>query len=73
MHYLKRSYEEYLQEHNIQIRVELDNEHLVKYMLERHPRWYELVETHGSPLETASLKKEGTNIASTSTKVKLVS
>jgi hypothetical protein len=42
-------------------------------MIERHPRWYELVETHGSPLEIASLKKEGTNIASTSTKVKLVS
>jgi len=55
------------------MRVELENEHLVKYMLERHPRWYELVETHGSPLETASLKKEGTNISSTSTKVKLVS
>ena len=40
-------------------------------MLENHPRWYELVEVYGSPLDIVSLKKEGTNIASTSAKLKL--
>ena len=41
-------------------------------MNENHPRWYELVEVHGSPLDMVSLKQEGTNIASTSAKIKLV-
>jgi hypothetical protein len=40
-------------------------------MNEKHPRWFELVETYGSPLDLVSLKKEGTNIASTSAKIKL--
>lgn len=40
-------------------------------MNEVHPRWYELVEIYGSPLDIVSLKKEGTNIASTSAKLKL--
>ncbi len=44
----------------------------MKHMNEQHPRWYELVETYGSPLEIASLKKENTNIASTTAKIKLV-
>lgn len=42
-------------------------------MNENHPRFYELVEVYGSPVEIVSLKKEGTNIASTSAKLKLVS
>lgn len=42
-------------------------------MNEVHPRWYELVEIYGSPVEIVSLKKEGTNIASTSAKIKLTS
>ncbi len=41
-------------------------------MNEYHPRWYELVEIYGSPLDIVTLKKEGTNIASTSAKLKLV-
>lgn len=53
------------------MRVELQDEKLAMYMLEQHPRWYELVETYGSPLDIVTLKKEGTNIASTSAKLKL--
>ena len=44
----------------------------MSYMNEKHPRWYQLVEIYGSPLDIVSLKKEGTNIASTSAKIKLV-
>ena len=72
MHYLKRMYEEYLQSNKLEIRVELTDENLRMHMNEVHPRWYELVEVYGSPLEIVSLKKEGTNIASTSAKIKLI-
>ncbi len=73
MHYLKRSYEEYLQARGITTKVELTDEDLMKHMNEVHPRWYELVEIYGSPLEIGvTLKKEGTNIASTSAKIKMV-
>ena len=43
------------------------------HMMEIHPRWYELAEEHGNPTDTASLKQENSNIASTSAKLKLVS
>jgi hypothetical protein len=52
--------------------VELTDEGLMKHMNENHPRFYELVEIYGTPLDIVSLKKEGTNIASTSAKIKLV-
>lgn len=71
LHYLKRSYEEYVQSRGLQSRVELADEALIKHMNESHPRWYELVEIYGSPLDIVSLKKEGTNIASTSARLKL--
>ena len=72
LHYLKRSYEEYLQANGFTTRVELTDETLMKHMNETHPRWYELVEMYGSPLEIGvTLKKEGTNIASTSAKIRL--
>jgi hypothetical protein len=73
LHYMKKAYEEYLQANNLQVRVELQDENLAKHMLEQHPRWYELVEVYGSPLDIVSLKKEGTNIASTSAKLSLIS
>ena len=44
----------------------------MNHMNTLHPRWYELVETYGSPLDIAVLKKIGTNIASTSAKLKLL-
>lgn len=40
-------------------------------MMARHPRWYELVEMYGNPIDMVNLKQEGTNIASTSAKIKL--
>lgn len=42
-------------------------------MKEFHPRWYELVETYGSPLDIVSLKEEVYNIASASARIKIVS
>jgi hypothetical protein len=73
LHYLKRTYEEYVQMMGIQQKVELTDEALMKHMNETHPRWYQLVEVYGSPLEIGvTLKKENTNIASTSAKIKLV-
>jgi len=54
LHYLKRTYEEYVQA-NSQTRVELTDEALQKHMMEQHPRWYELVETYGSPIDIVSL------------------
>lgn len=70
LHYLKRTYEEYVQ--NVGKAVPLEDEDMVRHMNEHHPRWYELAETYGSPMDLVSLKKEGTNIASTSAKIKLV-
>ena len=72
LHYLKSSYVQYIQDNMLEQRVELTDEGLMKHMNENHPRWYELVETYGSPLDIVSLKKEGTNIASTSAKIKLI-
>ena len=72
LHYLKKTYEDYIQMNKLTQRVELTDETLMTYMNQYHPRWYELVEIYGSPLEIVSLKKEGTNIASTSAKLKLV-
>ncbi len=72
LHYLKSSYVDYIQSNQLEQRVELTDEGLMKHMNERHPRWYQLVEMYGSPLDIVSLKKEGTNIASTSAKIKLV-
>jgi len=73
LHYLKRSYEEYLQARGITTKVELTDEGLMKHMNEVHPRFYELVEIYGSPLEIGvTLKKEGTNIASTSAKIRMI-
>ena len=69
LHYLKRTYEDYVQGKKLEQRVELTDETLMTYMNEVNPRWYELVETYGSPLDMISLKKEGTNIASTSAKL----
>jgi len=70
---MKKSYEEYIRENKIETKIELDDENLMKHMTENHARWYELVEIHGNPMDMVSFKKEGTNIASTSAKIKLIS
>jgi hypothetical protein len=72
--YTKKSYEEFIRVSKLEKKVEnLEDPLLGLFMNENHPRWYELVEIHGSPLEMVNLKQEGTNIASTSAKIKLVS
>ena len=42
-------------------------------MVANHPRWYELVEIYGSPMDMVNLKQDKVNIASTSAKIKLKS
>lgn len=71
--YMKKAYEDYIREHMIEVKLELDDEKLMQHMTEWHQRWYELVEIYGSPIDIVSLKKEGTNIASSSAKIKLKS
>lgn len=71
--YMRKAYEEYIRENKIETKLELENEALLKHMNEQHPRWYELVEIHGNPIDTVSLKQEGKNISSSSAKIKLIS
>ena len=42
-------------------------------MQKNHPRFFALVEKFGSPLETVSIQKEGTNISNSTAKVTLIS
>jgi hypothetical protein len=42
-------------------------------MSENHPRWFQLVEMYGNPMEMINLKQENTNISSSSAKVVLFS
>lgn len=41
-------------------------------MMIHHPRFYELVQKYGSPLDLVNLKKEGKNISQTSAKILLI-
>ena len=55
--YTKRAYEEFLKENKLDKKVEnLQDEKLSNFMMANHPRWYELVEKYGSPLEMVNLK-----------------
>lgn len=55
--YLKKSYEEFIRESKLDKKIEdLTDPQLVTYMQENHPRWYKLVDAHGSPLEMVNLK-----------------
>ena len=67
--YMKNAYEVYIRENKIEVKLELNDENLMKHMMENHPRWYELVEVHGNPIDMVSLKKDAKNIASTSAKI----
>lgn len=51
----------------------LEDEALTNYMISEHPRFYQLVEKFGNPLEMVSKQKEGTNISNSSAKVDLLS
>jgi hypothetical protein len=54
--FLKKAYEDYIRGNKITTRLELNDENLMKYMNEVNPRWYELVEIYGNPIDTVSLK-----------------
>lgn len=71
--YMRKAYEDYIRENKIETKLELNDENLLKHMNENHPRWYELVEIHGNPIDTVSLKQEGKNISSSSAKIRLIS
>jgi len=71
--YMKKAYEDYIRERGIETKLELNDDALMQHMNEHHQRWYELVEIHGSPIDTVSLKQDAGNIASTSAKVTLSS
>ena len=71
--YLKKCYEDYIREHKITHKLDMADPQLQQFMLNTHPRWYELAEQYSFSPDMVSLKPEGTNIASTSAKVKLVS
>ena len=48
----------------------LEDERLLSYMSDKHPRWYELVEKYGNPIEELNSNKEvGKDIKSNSIKV----
>jgi arsenate reductase-like glutaredoxin family protein len=52
----------------------LEDEKLSAWMMENHPRWYELVETYGNPIEELNnIKQKGKNIKANSISVKIQS
>lgn len=76
--YLKIAYETYLREvlkckdeKDIKV-TSIDDEGLQAYALEFHPRFYQLAQIYGSPLEMVNLKTEGKNIAQLSAKMDLI-
>jgi len=77
--YLKVAYETYLKvilkvEKDADRKVEsLEDEGLVAYVTEFHPRFYQLVHMYGSPLHMVNVKKEATNIAATAAAMELIS
>ena len=77
--YMKVAYETYLKEilkveKDADRKVEsLEDEGLVAYVTEFHPRFYQLVHMYGSPLDMVNIKKEATNIAATAAKMELIS
>mmetsp|Transcript_34328 Transcript_34328/g.39669 ORF Transcript_34328/g.39669 Transcript_34328/m.39669 type:complete len:135 (-) Transcript_34328:9-413(-) len=53
----------------------IEDSRLTEYMMKHHPRWYEIVEKYGSPIDIINYQKEEvvSNIKSTSVSVFLVS
>jgi hypothetical protein len=73
LYYLKQSFKDYLKISGQSQIESLENEGLCAYIQAEHPRWFQLVEKLGNPLETVSIQKEGTNISNSSAKVDLIS
>ena len=70
---MKKAYEEYIRENKIEVKLELNDDKLMRHMNDNHPRWYELAEIYGNPIDMVSLKQDGKNIASSSAKIKIMS
>lgn len=73
LYYLKQSFKDYLKISNQSQVLSLEDEGLRAYIQSEHPRWFQLAEKLGNPLETVSIQKEGTNIGNSSAKVDLIS
>lgn len=69
IYYMKNAFETYLREvlkvekEEDRTVMDIEDPEISKYMLENHPRFYQLVEMYGSPIEMVNLKKEVKNIA----------
>lgn len=70
---MKDSFKEFLQSTKQVSISDLQDPQLFDYMQKNHPRFFALVEKFGSPLETVSIQKEGTNISNSTAKVTLIS
>lgn len=62
--YMRQAYRDFLKENQIEGKLDnLEDERLQLYMTGLHPRWYQLVEKYGSPLDVVTLGNEKINIA----------
>mmetsp|Transcript_13288 Transcript_13288/g.22550 ORF Transcript_13288/g.22550 Transcript_13288/m.22550 type:complete len:149 (+) Transcript_13288:1336-1782(+) len=79
LYYLKITFETYLKEilqvadEKDRVVASLEDEGLMKYVEEHHPRFFELVGLYGSPIDLVNLKSEGKNISQTSAQIELES
>ena len=70
--YMKKTYQEFIK--NVGKVDELDSPKLIEYMSIYHPRWYELVEMFGNPIEELnSIKIKAKDIKSNSFKIVILS
>jgi hypothetical protein len=71
--YMKQVYKDFLAMTNQTSIPSVEIPELAAFTSMNHPRFYELVEKFGSPVDMVSLQKEGTNISNSTAKVTLVS
>lgn len=71
--YMKQTFKDFLNLHQIKELQDIQDPRLCEFVMKDHPRWFALVEKFGSPLDTVSIQKEGTNISNSSAKVSLIS
>ena len=71
---MKKAFELYIRSNNLTEQVkDIYEEQIAKFMNEHYPRFYEMVEIFGSPIEMVSLKQEKHNIASNTAELTLIS
>ena len=77
--YMKHALETYLTEVIVvekeedRVLTDVDNKEFQDYVNKFHPRFYQLIQIYGNPLEMISLKKEAKNIAQSSAKCEFIS